>query len=128
MTHAPSRTTLSAIAVRRLCRCVLARPSQYPPNDSSIDHAAEVLDFGQHGGRLCGVVLGAGLAYGLNFGLVTWVAGARLSVLVVAAGAVGLWLIGLVLLLRPRLTAWLQVTDIAYRAGLTPVAHRPWLE
>ena len=50
-----------------------------------------------------GVVLGAALAYGLNFGLVTWVAGARLSVLVVAAGAVGLWLIGVASALGPAL-------------------------
>jgi len=50
-----------------------------------------------------GVVLGAALAYGLNFGLVTWVAGARLSVPVVAAGALGLWLIGIASALGPAL-------------------------
>lgn len=50
-----------------------------------------------------GVVLGAALAYGLNFGLVTWVAGAKLSVLVVAVGAVGLWLIGVASALGPAL-------------------------
>lgn len=50
-----------------------------------------------------GVVLGAALAYGLNFGLVTWVAGARLNVLVVAVGAVGLWLIGVASALGPAL-------------------------
>ena len=50
-----------------------------------------------------GVVLGAGLAYALNFGLVTWVAGARLSPAVVAAGAVALWVIGLGAALGPAL-------------------------
>ncbi len=50
-----------------------------------------------------GVVFGAALAYGLNFGLVTWVAGARLNVLVVAAGALGLWLIGVASALGPAL-------------------------
>jgi len=50
-----------------------------------------------------GVVLGAALAYGLNFGLVTWVAGAKLSVLVVAVGAVGLWMIGVASALGPAL-------------------------
>jgi putative ABC transport system permease protein len=50
-----------------------------------------------------GIVLGAGLAYGLNFGLVTWVAGARLSPAIVAAGAAGLWLIGLAAALGPAL-------------------------
>ncbi|HSU82319.1 MAG TPA: ABC transporter permease, partial [Thermoanaerobaculia bacterium] len=42
-----------------------------------------------------GVVLGVILAYGLNFGIVTWVAGAKLSPATVAAGAVALWMIGL---------------------------------
>lgn len=50
-----------------------------------------------------GVVLGAALAYGLNFGLVTWVAGAKLSVLVVAVGAAGLWVIGVASALGPAL-------------------------
>ena len=50
-----------------------------------------------------GVVLGVALAYGLNFGLVTWVAGAKLSVLVVAVGAVGLWMIGVASALGPAL-------------------------
>ena len=50
-----------------------------------------------------GVVLGAALAYGLNFGLVTWVAGARLSMVVVAVGAAGLWLIGVASALGPAL-------------------------
>lgn len=50
-----------------------------------------------------GIVLGAGLAYGLNVGLVTWVAGARLDAAVVAAGALGLWLIGLGAALGPAL-------------------------
>jgi putative ABC transport system permease protein len=50
-----------------------------------------------------GIVLGAGLAYALNFGLVTWVAGARLSPAIVAAGAAGLWLIGLAAALGPAL-------------------------
>jgi putative ABC transport system permease protein len=51
----------------------------------------------------CGVVLGTALAYGLNFGLVTWVAGAKLSPATVAAGAVALWTIGLGAALGPAL-------------------------
>lgn len=50
-----------------------------------------------------GVVLGAALAYGLNFGLVSWVAGARLSPAMVAAGALALWAIGLGAALGPAL-------------------------
>jgi putative ABC transport system permease protein len=50
-----------------------------------------------------GIVLGAGLAYALNFGIVTWVAGARLSPTVVAAGALGLWIIGIGAALGPAL-------------------------
>ncbi|HEX4960594.1 MAG TPA: FtsX-like permease family protein [Thermoanaerobaculia bacterium] len=50
-----------------------------------------------------GILLGAGLAYALNFGIVTWVAGARLSPAVVAAGAVGLWIIGVGAALGPAL-------------------------
>jgi putative ABC transport system permease protein len=50
-----------------------------------------------------GIVLGAGLAYALNFGIVTWVAGARLSPAVVAAGALGLWIIGIGAALGPAL-------------------------
>jgi putative ABC transport system permease protein len=51
----------------------------------------------------CGVVLGVALAYGLNFGMVTWVSGARLSLPVIAAGAAGLWLIGIASALGPAL-------------------------
>jgi putative ABC transport system permease protein len=50
-----------------------------------------------------GVILGGALAYILNFGLVTWVAGARLSPAVVAAGAVALWTIGIAAALGPAL-------------------------
>ena len=50
-----------------------------------------------------GVVLGVLLAYGLNFGIVTWVAGARLSAATVAAGALALWTIGLGAALGPAL-------------------------
>jgi putative ABC transport system permease protein len=50
-----------------------------------------------------GVVLGVALAYGLNFGIVTWVAGAKLSPATVAAGAVALWVIGLGAALGPAL-------------------------
>ena len=42
-----------------------------------------------------GVVLGVLLAYGLNFGIVTWVAGAKLSPATVAAGALALWYMAL---------------------------------
>jgi putative ABC transport system permease protein len=50
-----------------------------------------------------GVVLGVLLAYGLNFGIVTWVAGAKLSPATVAAGALALWTIGLGAALGPAL-------------------------
>jgi len=50
-----------------------------------------------------GVVLGVLLAYGLNFGIVTWVAGAKLSPATVAAGALTLWMIGLGAALGPAL-------------------------
>src|SRR5436305_2479423 len=50
-----------------------------------------------------GVVLGVLLAYGLNFGIVTWVAGAKLSAATVAAGALALWTIGLGAALGPAL-------------------------
>jgi putative ABC transport system permease protein len=50
-----------------------------------------------------GVVLGGALAYALNFGLVTWVAGARLSPLTVTAAAVALWTIGIAAALGPAL-------------------------
>jgi putative ABC transport system permease protein len=62
-----------------------------------------------------GVLLGAALAYGLNFGLVTWVAGARLSAPVVAAGACGLWLIGLASALGPALRGAQVAPAIATR-------------
>jgi putative ABC transport system permease protein len=50
-----------------------------------------------------GVALGIALAYALNFGIVTWVAGAKLSPATVAAGAVALWAIGLGAALGPAL-------------------------
>ncbi|HEY4597664.1 MAG TPA: FtsX-like permease family protein [Thermoanaerobaculia bacterium] len=50
-----------------------------------------------------GIVLGVLLAYGLNFGIVTWVAGAKLSPATVAAGALALWTIGLGAALGPAL-------------------------
>jgi putative ABC transport system permease protein len=50
-----------------------------------------------------GVVLGVLLAYGLNFGIVTWVAGAKLSPATVAVGALALWTIGLGAALGPAL-------------------------
>lgn len=50
-----------------------------------------------------GVALGVALAYGLNFGIVTWVAGAKLGPATVAAGAVALWTIGLGAALGPAL-------------------------
>ncbi|HEY2292249.1 MAG TPA: FtsX-like permease family protein [Thermoanaerobaculia bacterium] len=50
-----------------------------------------------------GVVLGVLLAYGLNFGIVTWVAGAKLSPATVATGALALWAIGLGASLGPAL-------------------------
>ena len=62
-----------------------------------------------------GVVLGAALAYALNFGMVTWVSGARLSVPVVAAGALGLWLIGIASALGPALRGAQVAPAIATR-------------
>jgi len=62
-----------------------------------------------------GVVLGVALAYGLNFGLVTWIAGAALSPAVVAAGAAGLWLIGLGAALGPALRGSRVAPAIATR-------------
>jgi putative ABC transport system permease protein len=63
----------------------------------------------------CGVLFGAFLAYGLNFGLVTWVAGARLSPAVVAAGAAALWAIGLGAALGPALRGARVAPAIATR-------------
>lgn len=63
----------------------------------------------------CGVVLGTLLAYGLNFGLVTWVAGAALSPAVVAAGAAALWTIGLAAALGPALRGSRVAPAIATR-------------
>jgi putative ABC transport system permease protein len=62
-----------------------------------------------------GVVLGAGFAYALNFGIVTWVAGARLSPAVVAAGAVALWVIGIGAALGPALRGAQVAPAIATR-------------
>jgi putative ABC transport system permease protein len=62
-----------------------------------------------------GVLLGAALAYGFNFGLVTWVAGARLSPGVVAVGAVALWAIGLGAALGPALRGSRVAPAIATR-------------
>ncbi|HEV7504216.1 MAG TPA: FtsX-like permease family protein [Thermoanaerobaculia bacterium] len=62
-----------------------------------------------------GIVLGVGLAYALNFGIVTWVAGARLSPAVVAAGAVGLWIIGIGAALGPALRGAQVAPAIATR-------------
>jgi putative ABC transport system permease protein len=62
-----------------------------------------------------GVVLGVLLAYGLNFGIVTWVAGAKLSPATVAAGAVALWTIGLGAALGPALRGARVAPAIATR-------------
>ncbi len=62
-----------------------------------------------------GVVLGVVLAYGLNFGIVTWVAGAKLSPATVAAGAVVLWTIGLGAALGPALRGARVAPAIATR-------------
>ncbi len=50
-----------------------------------------------------GVVLGLGLAYALNYGLVTWVAGSRLDWRVLAPGVAFLWMLGLAAALGPAL-------------------------
>jgi putative ABC transport system permease protein len=62
-----------------------------------------------------GVMLGVLLAYGLNFGIVTWVAGAKLSLATVAAGAVALWTIGLGAALGPALRGARVAPAIATR-------------
>lgn len=62
-----------------------------------------------------GVMLGVLLAYGLNFGIVTWVAGAKLSPATVAAGAVALWMIGLGAALGPALRGARVAPAIATR-------------
>lgn len=62
-----------------------------------------------------GVALGIALAYGLNFGIVTWVAGAKLSPATVAAGAVALWIIGLGAALGPALRGARVAPAIATR-------------
>ena len=50
-----------------------------------------------------GVILGLGLAYALNYGLVTWVAGSRLDWRVLAPGVAFLWVLGLAAALGPAL-------------------------
>jgi putative ABC transport system permease protein len=50
-----------------------------------------------------GVILGLGLAYALNYGLVTWVAGTRLDWRVLAPGVAFLWMLGLAAALGPAL-------------------------
>jgi putative ABC transport system permease protein len=62
-----------------------------------------------------GVGLGVALAYGLNFGIVTWIAGAKLSPATVAAGALALWTIGLGAALGPALRAARVAPAIATR-------------
>ncbi len=62
-----------------------------------------------------GVALGVLLAYGLNFGIVTWIAGAKLSPATVAAGAVALWIIGLGAALGPALRGSRVAPAIATR-------------
>lgn len=62
-----------------------------------------------------GVVLGVVLAYGLNFGIVTWVAGAKLSPATVTAGALALWVIGLGAALGPALRGARVAPAIATR-------------
>jgi putative ABC transport system permease protein len=50
-----------------------------------------------------GILLGAGLAYALNYGLVTWVAGSRLDPRLLLPGALALWTLGLLAALGPAL-------------------------
>jgi putative ABC transport system permease protein len=50
-----------------------------------------------------GIVLGLGLAYALNYGLMTWSAGSRLDGRVLAPGIAALWLLGLGAALGPAL-------------------------
>lgn len=50
-----------------------------------------------------GIALGIGLAYALNYGLVTWVAGSRLDPRVLVPGVVALWVLGLLAALGPAL-------------------------
>lgn len=64
-----------------------------------------------------GIVLGIGLAYGLNVGLVTWIAGAKLAWPVLAAGSLLLWTIGLAAALGPALRAAQVPPALATRNG-----------
>ena len=50
-----------------------------------------------------GVTLGLGLAYALNYGLMTWSAGSRLDIRVLVPGIAALWLLGLLAALGPAL-------------------------
>jgi putative ABC transport system permease protein len=50
-----------------------------------------------------GVALGLGLAYALNYGLMTWSSGSRLDWRVLVPGIAGLWLLGLAAALGPAL-------------------------
>jgi putative ABC transport system permease protein len=50
-----------------------------------------------------GIALGLGLAYALNYGLVTWVAGSRLDWRVLLPGMAALWVLGLLAALGPAL-------------------------
>ncbi len=52
-----------------------------------------------------GAVLGLALAYGLNYGLVTWAEGARLDPRMLATGVAALWALGLTAALGPALRA-----------------------
>jgi putative ABC transport system permease protein len=62
-----------------------------------------------------GIVLGLGVAFGLNVGLVAFIAGARLGWQVLAAGALLLWTIGLASALGPALRAAQVAPAIATR-------------
>jgi putative ABC transport system permease protein len=50
-----------------------------------------------------GIALGLGLAYALNYGLMTWSAGSRLDIRVLVPGIAALWLLGLLAALGPAL-------------------------
>jgi putative ABC transport system permease protein len=62
-----------------------------------------------------GAILGLGLAYALNYGLVTWIQGTRLDLGMLAAGVVALWVLGFLSALGPALRAAAVPPAIATR-------------
>ncbi|HJX29324.1 MAG TPA: FtsX-like permease family protein, partial [Thermoanaerobaculia bacterium] len=62
-----------------------------------------------------GAVLGLGLAFALNYGLVTWIEGTKLDLGMLGAGVVALWVLGFFSTLGPALRAAAVPPAIATR-------------